>query len=123
MLTDNAEKRRLISDCVINVTQNLDIIPSNILLSTIEQELKDTHYRLTTDVPENELEVAKKLFEKLKVYGKGRQVKGALVTAFDVELLFLAKKAGYKIKMNIPVLTLRSSSLPPVAGTRLRRAP
>ena len=48
-------------------------------------------------------DVAKKLFEKLKVYGKGRQVKGALVTAFDVELLFLAKKAGYKIK-EVPII-------------------
>lgn len=42
VLTNNAEKRRTIFDCIINVTQNLDIIPSNILLSTIEQELKDT---------------------------------------------------------------------------------
>lgn len=42
VLTNNAEKRRLIFDCIINVAQNLDIIPSNILLSTIEQELKDT---------------------------------------------------------------------------------
>lgn len=43
-------------------------------------------------------EVAKELFGKLKVYGKGKKVKGALVTAFDVELLFIAKKRGYKIK-------------------------
>lgn len=42
VLTDNSEKNRAISDCIVNVTQNLDIIPSNILLSTIEQELKDT---------------------------------------------------------------------------------
>jgi chromosome partitioning protein len=41
-LTDNSEKRRPIFECIINVTQNLDMIPSNILLSTIEQELKDT---------------------------------------------------------------------------------
>lgn len=47
--------------------------------------------------------VAKELFAKLKVYGKGRKVKGALVTAFDVELLFLAKKLGYKIK-EIPII-------------------
>lgn len=42
VLTDNSEKRRAIFDCIANVTQNLDIIPANILLSTLEQELKDT---------------------------------------------------------------------------------
>lgn len=43
VLTDNPEKRKRITDCIIsNVAPNLDIIPSNILLSTIEQELKDT---------------------------------------------------------------------------------
>ena len=47
--------------------------------------------------------VAKELFSKLKVYGKGKQVKGALVTAFDVELLFIAKKMGYKIK-EVPII-------------------
>lgn len=47
--------------------------------------------------------VAKELFAKLKVYGKGKQVKGALVTAFDVELLFIAKKHGYKIK-EVPIV-------------------
>lgn len=41
VLTDSAEKRRVILDCIANVSQNLDIIPSNILLSTLEQELKD----------------------------------------------------------------------------------
>jgi chromosome partitioning protein len=41
VLTDRQEKSRPISDCVINITQNLDLVPSNILLSTIEQELKD----------------------------------------------------------------------------------
>jgi len=48
-------------------------------------------------------DVAKKLFEKLKVYAKGKKVKGALVTAFDVELLFIAKKEGYKIK-EVPII-------------------
>lgn len=48
-------------------------------------------------------DVAKKLFAMLKVYGKGKQIQGALVTAFDVELLFLAKKHGYKIK-EIPII-------------------
>lgn len=48
-------------------------------------------------------EVAKELFENLKVYGKGKKVKGALVTAFDVELLFIAKKRGFKIK-EVPII-------------------
>ncbi len=42
VLTDNQEKRRGIGHCVVNVSDNLDMIPSNILLSTLEQELKDT---------------------------------------------------------------------------------
>ena len=41
VLTDNQEKRRYIGDCIVNVAENLDIVPSNILLSTLEQELKD----------------------------------------------------------------------------------
>lgn len=41
VLTDNEEKRRKLSDCISNICQNLDIISSNILLSTLEQELKD----------------------------------------------------------------------------------
>ena len=48
-------------------------------------------------------DVAKILFEKLKVYGKGKKVQGALVTAFDVELLFIAKKHNYKIK-EVPII-------------------
>lgn len=48
-------------------------------------------------------DVARELFSKLKVYGRGQKVKGALVTAFDVELLFLAKKKGYKIK-EVPII-------------------
>lgn len=47
--------------------------------------------------------IAKELFSALKVYSKGKQVKGALVTAFDVELLFLANKRGYKIK-EVPIV-------------------
>lgn len=47
--------------------------------------------------------VAKELFSELKVYGKSKKVEGALVTAFDVELLFLAKKRGYKIK-EVPII-------------------
>lgn len=42
VFTDSHEKRRDIADCVINVSENLDMISSNILLSTLEQELKDT---------------------------------------------------------------------------------
>lgn len=40
-LTDNAEKKRKLSDCITNICQNLDMVSSNILLSTLEQELKD----------------------------------------------------------------------------------
>lgn len=47
---------------------------------------------------------AKKLFKKLKLYGYTNQAThGSNVTAgFDVELLFIAKKMGYKIK-EVPV--------------------
>lgn len=48
-------------------------------------------------------DVAKKLFTELKIYGKAKKVQGALVTAFDVELLFIAKKRGYKIK-EVPII-------------------
>ena len=41
VLTDNSEKRCTINDCIMKVARNLDIAPSNILLSTLEQELKD----------------------------------------------------------------------------------
>lgn len=47
--------------------------------------------------------LAKDLFNQLKVYGKGKKVQGALVTAFDVELLFIAKKRGLKIK-EVPII-------------------
>lgn len=48
-------------------------------------------------------DVAKKLFTRLKVYGKAQKIEGALVTAFDVELLFLAQKEHYKIK-EVPII-------------------
>ncbi len=48
-------------------------------------------------------DVAKNLFTKLKVYGKGKKIQGALVTAFDVELLFIAKKHKFKIK-EVPII-------------------
>ncbi|MFA5145917.1 MAG: AAA family ATPase [Candidatus Omnitrophota bacterium] len=41
VLTDNQDKKCAIEQCVMNVSKNLDIVPSNILLSTLEQELKD----------------------------------------------------------------------------------
>ncbi len=41
VLTDDSDRNRPISECVVSVMPNLDIIPSNILLSTLEQELKD----------------------------------------------------------------------------------
>lgn len=41
ILTDNPEKNRPLEDCIFKVSDNLDLAPSNILLSTLEQELKD----------------------------------------------------------------------------------
>jgi len=47
--------------------------------------------------------VARDLFRSLKIYGpQEKEVKGGRVTAFDVELLFLAEKKGYKIA-EVPV--------------------
>jgi len=34
VLTDNPDKHRLITECIVSVTDRLDIVPSNILLST-----------------------------------------------------------------------------------------
>lgn len=43
------------------------------------------------------------LFQRVQLYGeKSGRVKGAMVTGFDVEVLFLAQKKGYKIK-EVPV--------------------
>lgn len=42
---------------------------------------------------------ARKIFEKLELYRQKRVVSGSMVTAgFDIEVLFLAKKLGYKIR-------------------------
>jgi len=41
VLTDGPKKKRSLSECIMNVSENIDLIPSNILLSTLEQELKD----------------------------------------------------------------------------------
>lgn len=47
--------------------------------------------------------VAKQIFEKLELYGTTHEVSGPMVTAgFDIEVLYLAKKLGYKIK-EVPV--------------------
>ncbi len=40
-LTDIPEKRRTLSDILVRISENFDLAPSNILLSTLEQELKD----------------------------------------------------------------------------------
>ncbi len=43
------------------------------------------------------------LFQRLRIYGEqARPVKGAAVTAYDVELLFLARRCGYAIA-EVPV--------------------
>jgi len=47
--------------------------------------------------------VARSVFEKLKLYRHSHVVSGSMVTAgFDIELLFLARKMGYKIR-EVPV--------------------
>jgi len=48
-------------------------------------------------------DVARQIFPKLQFFKKEKVVKGWKVTSFDVELLFLAEKFGYKIK-EIPVV-------------------
>jgi len=47
-------------------------------------------------------DVAKKIFPLLQFFKDTKTVKGWKVTSFDVELLFLAEKFGYKIK-EVPV--------------------
>lgn len=48
-------------------------------------------------------EAAQRLFKKLKLYSNLKETRGSKVSAgFDVELLYLAKKLGYKIK-EVPV--------------------
>ncbi|MFQ6014915.1 MAG: dolichyl-phosphate beta-glucosyltransferase [Anaerolineae bacterium] len=48
-------------------------------------------------------QAAHDLFGRVQLYGNEAQpVKGAMVTGFDVEILFLARKAGYRIK-EVPV--------------------
>jgi hypothetical protein len=48
-------------------------------------------------------DVARDIFQHLSLYGKQRTVTGSMVTAgFDIEVLFLAKVLGYKIR-EIPV--------------------
>lgn len=48
-------------------------------------------------------EAAKNIFNSLKLYENQHEVSGSMVTAgFDIEMLFLAKKRGYKIK-EVPV--------------------
>lgn len=48
-------------------------------------------------------EVAQDLFPRLRLHdGSGKPIQGSMVTAFDVELLFLALKRGYRIK-EVPV--------------------
>jgi hypothetical protein len=47
---------------------------------------------------------AKDIFERLKIYGpEAKEIKKAYLGAFDVEVLFLARKLGYKIKQ-VPIV-------------------
>lgn len=48
-------------------------------------------------------EAAHDLFGRVQLYGEGsKEVKGAMVTGFDVEVLFLARKRGYRVR-EVPV--------------------
>jgi len=48
-------------------------------------------------------EVAQDLFQRVQLYGAGAgPVRGGMVTGFDVEVLFLALKRGYRVK-EVPV--------------------
>lgn len=48
-------------------------------------------------------DVAKNIFQKLELYSSGHTVDGPMVTAgFDIEVLYLAKTLGYKIR-EVPV--------------------
>lgn len=49
------------------------------------------------------LEAVQRIFKSLRLYGNRHRVSGSKVTAgFDIELIFVAKKQGYKIK-EVPV--------------------
>jgi dolichyl-phosphate beta-glucosyltransferase len=48
-------------------------------------------------------DVARDVFTRMKLYGENAQrITGSMVTGFDVEVLFIGQKAGYKIK-EVPV--------------------
>lgn len=48
-------------------------------------------------------EVGRDIFSRVQLYGEGaRQVQNGMVTAFDVEVLFIAVRSGYRIK-EVPV--------------------
>lgn len=48
-------------------------------------------------------EAAKEIFAKVHLYGdNAKQVSGAMVTAYDVEMLFIGQKLGFQIK-EVPV--------------------
>jgi dolichyl-phosphate beta-glucosyltransferase len=48
-------------------------------------------------------EVGRDVFSRVRLYGEdARQVQNGMVTAFDVEVLFIAVKSGYRIK-EVPV--------------------
>lgn len=50
------------------------------------------------------LDVARDLFQRVQIYGDNApEISGAAVTAFDVEVLFLAVKRGYRVK-EMPVI-------------------
>lgn len=62
---------------------------------------------------------AQRIFSQVRLYGEGaRPVKGSMVTAFDVEVLYLARRLGYRVQV-VPVRWryVPGSKVRPVADT------
>lgn len=62
---------------------------------------------------------AQQIFTRVRLYGEGaRRVKGSMVTAFDVEILYLARRLGYRVQV-VPVRWryVPGSKVRPVADT------
>ncbi len=62
---------------------------------------------------------AQRIFSRVRLYGEdARPVKGSMVTAFDVEVLYLARRLGYRVQV-VPVRWryVPGSKVRPVADT------
>ncbi|KKU88531.1 MAG: Glycosyl transferase family 2 [Microgenomates group bacterium GW2011_GWF2_47_9] len=81
--TDSALYRQLAS-VIFLLARRMILLP----------EIKDTQcgFKLL------EISLARKIFANMRIFGRDNHAKGWKVTAYDVELLHLAKKYGHKIK-------------------------